>query len=103
MQDYSIERLGLPNLDFTGELIGQSGGDKPTFKIYRTKAGKFIAEWRFGQQSADIAAEPYDTPALVVNWLKSRRGGFTPEVQAAIEDATRHDDSFKNFWNVKVE
>jgi hypothetical protein len=103
MQDYSIERSGIQNLDFTGELIGQSAGPNPDVKIYRTKAGKFI-----GQLHADVKfsmAQPFDNPALLINWFKSVNGGFSisSEMEDAIEDAANHDDSFKAAWNVHVD
>jgi hypothetical protein len=44
MEDFSIERAGVANLDFTGELIGQSAGPTLLIKIYRSKAGKHVGE-----------------------------------------------------------
>jgi hypothetical protein len=102
MQDYSIERAGIANLDFTGELIGQSGGANPRVKIYRTTALKFIGENRADLKMAQ--AQHFDKPVDLINWLKYANGGVvTAEVQDAIEDAAKHDDAFKSAWNEHVD
>ena len=43
MQNFAIERVGQADLVFNGDLIGQSPGQIPLLRIYRTEAGKFIA------------------------------------------------------------
>ena len=101
MQDYSIERVGQPDLVFNGELIGKSGGDMPRIRIYRTKASKYIAE--IGTEAKRANAAHFDKPMDLVNWLKTRLNSITEEAQAAIEDASKNDNSFKNFWTERVE
>ncbi len=101
MQDFSIERSGVPNLDFTGELIGQNYSSNPTIKIYKTKAGKFV-----GQQDANLKlsrAEYFETAPLLINWFKIPHGVISPDAELAIEDAANRDDSFKTAWNVHVD
>jgi len=100
MQDYSIERVGIANLDFTGDLIGQSAGPTPRVKIYRTKGLKFVGEVKVNQKMS--AAEHYDKPADVISWFKNVYG-ITPEIEDAIEDAAQHDDAFKAAWNEHVD
>ena len=101
MQDYNIERVGKPDLVFSGDLIGQSGSDRPRVKIYRTKAAKFVAVLSVDAQRAE--ADHFDKPADVVNWLRAHLNSITPEAQAAIEDAAKKDDSFKAFWTERVD
>jgi hypothetical protein len=102
MEDYSIERGGISNLDFTGELIGQSGGPNPRVKIYRTKDLKYIGELKADQKLAQ--AQHFDKPVDVINWFKTLNyGSVSPEVQDTIEDATKHDDGFKVIWNEHVD
>ena len=100
MEDYSIERSGIPNLDFTGELIGQSDGPNPRVKIYRTKSAKFIGVMGANQKFA--TAQPFDKPVDLINWFKNVYG-ISPEVEDSIEDAAKHDDAFKAAWNVHVD
>jgi hypothetical protein len=102
MQDYSIERQGVPNLDFTGEIIGQSGGQAPRVKIYRTKGLKYIGETKADQKMAE--AQPFDKPADLILWFRRMNAGLlSPECQDAVEDATKHDDVFKAAWNEHVD
>jgi hypothetical protein len=101
MEDYSIERAGMANLDFTGELIGQSSGPNPRIKIYRTKALKFVGEVRADQKMAQ--AQHFDNPVLLINWFRSLFNVITSEAQDAIEDAAKHDDAFKAAWNEHVD
>jgi hypothetical protein len=100
MEDFSIERAGVANLDFTGELIGQSTGSTPRIKIYRTKAGKYVAEISTNQKMAQ--AGHFDNPVVLINWFKNTTG-ITGEIQDAIEDATKHDEAFKAAWNEHVD
>ncbi len=100
MQDYTIERVGIPNLDFTGDLIGQSAGPIPRVKIYRTKGLKFIGEIKANQKMSD--AQHFDKPADLINWFRSVYG-ITGEVEDAIEDAAKNDEAFKAAWNERVE
>ena len=100
MEDYSIERAGIANLDFTGELIGQSGGPIPRIKIYRTKANKFVGEMNANQKMAQ--AQHFDNPVVLINWFRNL-GGITAEIQDAIEDAAKHDEVFKATWNEHVD
>src|ERR1700690_3532613 len=97
MEDYSIERAGIANLDFTGELIGQSTGPTPRIKIYRTKAGKYVGETGANQKIAQ--AQHFDNPVVLINWFKNTTGSITGEIEDAIEDAAKHDDGFKAAWN----
>jgi hypothetical protein len=40
----------------------------------------------------------------VISWFKNLNcGAVTPEVQDAIEDATKHDEAFKAIWNEHVD
>ena len=103
MEDFSIERVGIKNLDFTGELIGQSAAPTSRIKIYRTKGLKFIGEVKVNQKMSN--AQHCDTPTDLIVWFKnsSGAGGITPEIEDAIEDATKHDDGFKAAWNEHVD
>ena len=96
----SIERVGIPNLDFTGEIIGQSGGPTPKVKIYRTKSQKFIGEIKVNQKQSN--AQHFDKPDGVIGWFRNTCG-ITPEIEDAIEDASKHDDGFKAAWNEHVD
>jgi hypothetical protein len=100
MEDFSIERAGISNLDFTGELIGQSAGPTPRIKIYHTKVGKFVGEMNANLKMAQ--AQHFDNPAGLINWFKNT-AGITGEIQDAIEDAAKHDDAFKAAWNEHVD
>lgn len=101
MQDYSIERTGIPNLDFTGDLIGQSAGPTPVVKIYRTKGLKYVGEMKANQKLAQ--AQGFDSPQDLVNWFKTfNYGTISPDVQDAIEAATKNDEQFKAAWNVQI-
>lgn len=106
MQDFSLERNGIPNLDFTGDLIGQGSqmqSGPVTVKIYRTKEGHYIGQLN-ANLKLSIADGPFVTPNDAIAWFKSRNyGGLTPDVQAAIENATQNDDGFKNAWNTYVQ
>lgn len=101
MQDYSIERAGIPNLVFTGELIGQSAGPDPRIKIYRTNGNKFVA--RQDAQLKLSRAEHFDTAQLLINWFKDVYGKIALDAEDAVEDAANHDDAFKAAWNVHVD
>jgi hypothetical protein len=101
-QEYSIERVGIPNLDFTGEIIGLSSGPIPQLKIYRTKAGKYIGELRADAKRSN--ANSFDRPGDFIVWLRSEVGNpITPAAQEAVEDAAKNDDVFKAAWNVHVD
>lgn len=100
MEDFSIERAGIANLDFTGELIGQGGTPSPRIKIYHTKAGKYVGEMSANLKMAQ--AQHFDTPALVISWFRNL-GGITAEVEDAIEDAAKHDEAFRTAWNEHVD
>ena len=100
MEEFSIERAGVANLDFTGELIGQSTGPTPRIKIYRTKGGKYVGETSANLKMAQ--AQHFDAPTIMINWFKST-AGITAEIQDAIEDAAKHDDGFKAAWNEHVD
>jgi hypothetical protein len=81
MEEFSIERAGVANLDFTGELIGQSTGPTPRTKIYRTKGGKYVGETNANLKMAQ--AQHFDAPTIM--------------------DAAKHDDGFKAAWNEHVD
>ena len=100
MESFSIERVGIPNLDFTGELIGQSGGPAPRVKIYRTQALKFIGQLNANQKISE--AQHLDKAPDLINWFKNPYT-IPPEAQEAIEDATNHDEVFKAAWNEHVD
>jgi hypothetical protein len=42
MAEIKIERAGMKDLVFEGDVIGKSPKDNPEVKIYRTKGGKFV-------------------------------------------------------------
>lgn len=100
MEDFSIERAGVANLVFTGEMIGQSAGPTPRIKIYRTKAGKYVCETNANLKMAQ--AQHLDTPTIMINWFKTT-SGITAEIEDAIEEAAKHDDGFKAAWNEHVD
>ena len=100
MQDFSIVRLGKPDLVFTGDLIGKSTAAKPRCQIYRTKGGKYIGQLAIDALRSE--AEPFDKPAELVNWFKSKIG-LLIDVQEAIEASARQDQTFKDFWTEKVD
>lgn len=103
MQDYSIERNNVPNLDFTGDLIGQSGGPVPTVKIYRTKALKYVGELRANQKYAQAQGD-FEKPIDLINWFKSLNyGSLDQQVEDAIEDAAKNDAGFNAAWNIHVD
>ena len=106
MQDYTVERVGKPDLAFTGELIGQSDASTfspiPNIRIYRTKAGKFVAA--LAKDPKRSVADHFEKPAEVLNWLKVSAGGsINPDAQAAIEQACSKDADFKSFWTEHVD
>lgn len=103
MQEYTIERLGQPNLHFAGEIVGHSEGEKPSIRIFRTKAGNFVAESRYGPQRLSAHAEHFEQPEQVVAWLRIVLGSITHEAHTAIEVAAGNDEQFKKFWNLRVE
>lgn len=100
-QEYSIERVGIKNLDFTGTLIGSSSGPAPLLKIYRTKAGKFIGASRADAERSN--AKPFDKPDDLITWLKTEVGSpINQAAQEAVEEATKNDNVFKAAWNEHV-
>lgn len=100
MENINIERTGIPNLDFVGELIGQSGGPNPQIKIYRTQGQKYIGQTDAGQKFSK--AEHFDKPANMIIWFRSTCG-LGSVVEDAIEDAAKHDEAFKTAWNEHVD
>jgi hypothetical protein len=100
MEDFSLERAGIANLDFTGDLIGQSTGPTPRIKIYRTKDNKFVGEMNANQKMAQ--AQHFDNPVALINWFRNLTG-ITADIQDAIEDAAKQDDAFKAAWNEHVD
>jgi hypothetical protein len=102
MQDYSIERQGTSNLDFTGEIIGQSSDPNPAIKIYRTAAQKFIGQW--GANLKMSQAQHFDNPTLLITWFRQLNEGFLrSDAQDAIEMAASKDDAFKAAWNEHID
>ena len=101
-QEYSIERVGIPNLDFTGTIIGSSSDPAPMLKIYRTKAGKFIGALRVDAERSN--ARPFDKPGDLIIWLKGEVGSPINQVaQEAVEEAAKNDNDFKAAWNEHVD
>jgi hypothetical protein len=101
-QEYDIERVGIKNLDFTGTLIGASGGPVPQVKIYRTKAGKFIGALRVDAQRSN--AKPFDIPDDLITWLEAEVGNpISQAAQEAVEEAAKNDNVFKAAWNEHVD
>ena len=72
-------------------------------KIYRTKALKYIGQLN-ANQKLSIAQGDFEKPEDLINWFKSQNymPVIIPDVQDAIEDATKHDEPFKAAWNVYV-
>ena len=101
MQNYSIERVGKPDLAFEGELIGQSPGPKPEIRIYRTKAGQFIGQVAI--DSIRSKADHFAKPADLIAWIKAPTNSISLEAQGAIEAAAKTDESIKAFWTERVE
>jgi hypothetical protein len=101
MQEFTIERPGKPDLDFTGDLIGQSAGGAPRLKIYRTKAGEFIAALRVDTERAE--ANPFGKAADLVAWVRNYLGSITEDAQVAIEQAAKNDAAFKTYWTERIE
>ena len=99
MQDYSIEQVDQPDLVFTGDVIGQSTGQTPMLRIFRTKGGKFIAAILSDRTRSQTAT--FDKPGDLVAWLE-RTITMTAELQLAIENAAKNDDTFKAFWTQRV-
>jgi hypothetical protein len=102
MEQFTIERVGLPNLDFAGELIGANVQTNPGIRIYRTKAGQYVGAIRVDARRSNVGH--FATPDLLIRWFKDNAGGqVTPDVQVAIEAATTKDDGFKKAWNEHIE
>ena len=102
MQDYSIERQGIANLDFTGEIIGQSNDPNHVIRIYRTAAKKFIGQWGANLKMSE--AQHFDNPTLLITWFKNfNAGALRSDAQDAIEQAASNDDAFKTAWNEHVD
>ena len=100
MQDYSIEQVEKPDLVFTGDVIGQSAGQTPALRIFRTKGGKFIAALLSDRTRSQTGT--FDKPGDLVAWLE-RITSITAELQLAIENAAKNDEMFKAFWTQRVE
>ena len=101
-QEYSIERVGIKNLDFTGTLIGSGSGPVPALKIYRTKGGTFIGALRADAERSN--AKPFDKPEDLITWLKGEIGSPISEAaQGAVEEAAKNDIVFKAAWNEHVD
>jgi hypothetical protein len=101
-QEYSIERVGIKNLDFTGAIIGSSTGPVPLLKVYRTKAGKFIGSLRVDAERSN--ASPFEKPEDLIAWLKGEVGSpISQAAQEAVEEAAKNDNVFKAAWNEHVD
>ena|SRR5665213_3869652 len=102
MQDFTIERVGQPNLDFNGELIGQNAEVNPRIIIYRTKAGHYVGEIK--EDAKRSATCHFEKPEPVVNWFRNLSGGVIPQdVQAAIEASATKDEEFRKLWNEHID
>lgn len=82
-EEYRLPRSGLPKLQFTGDLLASSDGERSQGRennrwhelaIYRTAAGKYVAaigyrtRWQ-GELDYDLA-EVLSTPAEVVSYFR---------------------------------
>jgi hypothetical protein len=102
MQDFTIEQVGLPDLDFTGDLIGANADVNPRIRIYRTKGGQYVGAVTVDPKRSNTGH--FQTPDLLVNWFKDMfNGSITPDCQTAIEAAATKDDGFKKAWNEHIE
>ena len=102
MEQFTIERVGLPNFDFTGELIGADGQMNPNIRIYRTQGGQYVGAIRVDARRSN--AGHFATPDLLIKWFKDNAGGqVVPDVQIAIEAAATKDEGFKKAWNEHIE
>ncbi|HZQ20450.1 MAG TPA: hypothetical protein VFA90_17280 [Terriglobales bacterium] len=101
MQTYKIERVGIADLEFDGDVIGQSAGAKPQVRIYRTNTSHYILTIAADAERA--RAQRFDKPIDLVNWLKAQLGSITIDAQSAIEAAAKNDDTFKTYWTERVE
>lgn len=99
MERYTIERTGIPNLDFDGEIIGTSGGASPRVKIYRTKGLQYVAQIDANLKFSK--AQHFDKPDGVISYFRNV-AGLTQDCEDAIEDATTHDDGFRAAWSEHV-
>jgi hypothetical protein len=109
MQDYTLVRQGLPPLKFTGTIIGQGNiGSEPsgvTVTIYRTKAGRYIAqiERRHREEIVYRNAAHYPAPSDIIIWLKEGEDTLGKASQDAIEKACENDPEFAGAWVETVE
>ena len=102
MEHYTIERTGIPNLDFDGEIIGTSGGTSPRVKIYRTKGLQYVAQLDANLKFSK--AQHFDKPDGVIAYFRNMASPspLPQDCEDAIEDAATHDDGFKAAWNEHV-
>lgn len=102
MEHYSVERTGIPNLDFDGEIIGSSGGSNPCVKIYRTKGLQYIAQLDANLKFSK--AQHFDKPDGVIAYFRNLAApsALPQDCENAIEDAAVRDDGFKTAWNEHV-
>lgn len=117
MDKHTIKRDGLPPLAFTGEIIATADNKIGTdgnhanrwtrVRIYRTKAGKFVASvTRFTQwqgESDHYEAASFATPAEVIEYLKGDNDRLGSVSQEAVEDAAKVEPAFAAVWVEEVE
>jgi len=101
MNTFSLERLGIRNLDFTGEIIGQSAGANPSVKIYRTQGQKYIGQLEANKKFSQ--AQNFDKPKDLIDWFSKVQCGINSDTQDAIEDAAKNDKAFEETWNEHVD
>jgi len=99
MEHYTLERTGVPNLDFDGDIIGTSGGPNPRVKIYRTKGIQYIAQLDANQKFSK--AQHFDKPDGVIAYFRNVNG-LPQDCEDAIEEAAKNDDGFKAAWNEHI-
>jgi hypothetical protein len=102
MDHYTIERTGIPNLDFEGEIIGSSGGTNPHVKIYRTKGLQYVAQINANMKFSQ--AQHFDKRDGVISYFRNvaAPSPLPQDYEDAIEDAAVRDDGFKALWNEHV-
>jgi len=105
MQDYTLIRQGLPPMKFTGNELGQGNISGLTVTIFRTKAGRYVAqiERRHREDIVYRNAAHYAAPSEIINWLKEDAETLGKASQDAIEKACSNDGAFAAAWVEVIE